>query len=252
MVLAFVGVWWYFSDPLPGDNKVVPPNAVVKAATMTFRYHLGTLAFGSLIIAILQLLRWVLAKVQRRLEAARANDAVRYCLCCVQCLLACWERLLKFISRNAYIVTCIEGTNFCRSAHKALDVILDNLVQVAAANLIADWVFNFLKVCIIAINVLIGYLLLAKTPLGSEVEMLYVPLIVIAFITWMVANLYMHIFDCLQDTILLCFCYDKEKNNGADRPYYFSEKLSQLLEKYNMMALPSRQKQEELKLLPAN
>ena len=103
------------------------------------RYHLGTAAFGSFIIAMIQLIRIILAYVQHLVERyeARISKIVRYfilstqkyllynflqkkgfgtaskallvvlkaVLACLQCVMACFERFMKFINVNAYIET---------------------------------------------------------------------------------------------------------------------------------------------------
>ena len=97
------------------------------------RYHLGTAAFGSLIIAIIQMIRLILAYVQYMVNkyknkggaASRAAAKVAECiLCCLQCILDCFERFMKFINMNAYIETAIYGYNFCRAAMKAFQLLV--------------------------------------------------------------------------------------------------------------------------------
>ena len=47
-------------------------------------------------------------------------------LACLQCILACFERFMKFINVNAYIETAIYGYNFCRAAMKAFKLLVRN------------------------------------------------------------------------------------------------------------------------------
>ena len=59
---------------------------------MFFRYHTGTLAFGSLIIAIIKMIRLMLQYIQDKLEEKGAdNPVVKVCYsslpsCTVQCV----------------------------------------------------------------------------------------------------------------------------------------------------------------------
>lgn len=71
------------------------------------RYHLGTVAFGALIIGIVRLIRAIISFVQKRLKRYD-NDLVRGILWCCQCCLWCFECALKFLTRNAYIETGIQ------------------------------------------------------------------------------------------------------------------------------------------------
>lgn len=47
-VIAFACVNWYFTQA----NDTLGSGTVLKGVWVTFRYHLGTIAFGSLLIAI--------------------------------------------------------------------------------------------------------------------------------------------------------------------------------------------------------
>ena len=42
----------------------------------------------------------------------------------------CFEKIVKFISKNAYIMVAMKGKNFCRSTKAAFLLILANLAQV--------------------------------------------------------------------------------------------------------------------------
>ena len=123
---------------------------MIAAFWRLLRYHLGTAAFGSLIIALIQLIRIILTYVQHIVKkyekkgctGSKALVAVlKAVLCCLQCCMACFERFMKFININAYIETgklpisdlriiindsfpAIYGYNFCRAAMKAFQLLV--------------------------------------------------------------------------------------------------------------------------------
>jgi hypothetical protein len=45
-------------------------------------------------------------------QAAAVNFVVK----CAACLVACFERIIRFLTENAYIMMAITGNNFCVSA----------------------------------------------------------------------------------------------------------------------------------------
>lgn len=45
-------------------------------------------------------------------------QAVKMVLCILQCFFACLESCMKYIGKNAYIITAMKGTSFCSSAFK--------------------------------------------------------------------------------------------------------------------------------------
>ena len=67
------------------------------------RYHLGTIAFGSLILAVIKIIRYLIDYIQVRLKGT-SNQFARYTLKCLKCLF-CF-RFLKFLNKNAYIEVC--------------------------------------------------------------------------------------------------------------------------------------------------
>lgn len=109
------------------------------------RYHLGTAAFGSLIIAIIKTIRAIIAYLQRKAKKS-GNKLAQYLLCVLQCCMWCVEKCMKFLNKNTYIQTAIYGYSFCKAARKAFFLILRNILRVAAVNMVADFVLLLGKV----------------------------------------------------------------------------------------------------------
>lgn len=76
---------------------------VGKSLIRTVRYHLGSCIFGSLLVAIVQILRVILQAVHNTVKQGEGNmfksNLAKICGCC----LAVFEKFLAFINRNAYI-----------------------------------------------------------------------------------------------------------------------------------------------------
>lgn len=92
-------------------------------------YHLGTIAFGSLILAICRLIRVILEYINHKLKKYD-NAFVKAVMCCLRCFFWCLEKFIKFINKNAYIMCAIHGKNFCRSAKDAFNLLMRNVVRV--------------------------------------------------------------------------------------------------------------------------
>ena len=83
----------------------------------TNRVFPGTVAFGSLIIAILRMVRVMLEKVEEKLaKYHQDNKIVKAAMCVCKCCFWCLEKFMKFLNRNAYIMCAVSGNNFCTSA----------------------------------------------------------------------------------------------------------------------------------------
>merc|ERR1719348_1715260 len=155
MVLAGAFSSWYWTF----DKSDVPALPVLKSIGRTFRYHTGTLAFGSLIIAIIKMIRLALQYIQDKLEEKGAdNPVVKVILCLCKCCFWCLEKFMKFINRNAYILTAIYGSNFCKSAKEAFSLILRNMVRVAVLDKVTDFLLFLGKVVVTVAVALLSFL----------------------------------------------------------------------------------------------
>lgn len=54
------------------------------------------------------------------------NSCVKFILKCTSCLVACFERFIKFITKNAYIQVALTGSNFCVASKDAFYLVLRN------------------------------------------------------------------------------------------------------------------------------
>jgi choline transporter-like protein 2/4/5 len=88
----------------------------------------GTVAFGSLVIAIIRMLRTILEYIESKLKMYN-NDLTRCLICACKCCLWCLEKFMRFINRNAYIMCAIKSTNFCSSASQAFNLLMRNFVR---------------------------------------------------------------------------------------------------------------------------
>lgn len=96
---------WYFEQG--GTDKDVP-RPVCRSFWRAFRYHTGSLAFGSLIIAIIRFIMVIVAYIRYQLEhGGGPKNSVSRCykclLDCILCCLTCFEKCMEFINKHAYI-----------------------------------------------------------------------------------------------------------------------------------------------------
>ena len=126
MVLAGAFAQWYWTF-----RKEEAPCCVLHASLFNaVAFHLGTLAFGSCIIAVVRMIRTVLSYVEKKLKGYN-NELTRCLICLCKCCLWCLERFMRFVNRNAYIMCAIKSTNFCASAKDAFTLIMRNVARLA-------------------------------------------------------------------------------------------------------------------------
>ncbi|KAF7254805.1 Choline transporter-like protein 5, partial [Varanus komodoensis] len=118
---AFASYYWAFRKPAD-----IPPCPLFSSFGRAIRYHTGSLAFGSLILAVIQLIRVMLEYLDHKLKGSQ-NAFAKFLLCCLKCCFWCLEKFLKFINRNAYIMIAMYGKNFCTSARDAFFLLMRNV-----------------------------------------------------------------------------------------------------------------------------
>lgn len=200
------------------------------------RYHLGSLAFGSLILAVIQTIRAVLTYLQTQLRGAKENRVAKFLLMCLNCCCGCLEILIRFLNRNAYIEIAIYGYPFCKAAKTAFQLLIRNALRVAVVDKVADFLLFLGKIMITLATSFVGVVLLQMPEVvpgwdAPDVGRFWaVPLIMIALLSYIVASCFMTVYEMAIDTIFLSFCEDCERNDGVDKPYFMTENLKKFLD----------------------
>ncbi|KAG5847636.1 hypothetical protein ANANG_G00128260 [Anguilla anguilla] len=228
---AFASYYWALKKPAD-----IPPCPLFCSFGRAIRYHTGSLAFGSLILAIVQLIRIVLEYLDHKLKGAH-NIFARFLLCCLKCCFWCLEHFIRFMNRNAYIMIALHGKNFCTSAREAFCLLMRNVVRVAVLDKVTDFLLFLGKVLIAAsVGVLAFFFFTRKIPvIQEEVPVLnyyWVPLLTVIFGSYLIAHGFFSVYAMCVDTLFLCFCEDLERNDGTpDKPFFMSPGLHRILGK---------------------
>merc|ERR1711928_63231 len=190
-------------------------------------FHLGTVAFGSLILAIIRTIKTILEYIEKKCKKFN-NDLTKCLLKCCQCCLWCLEKFMRFINRNAYIMCAVKSTNFCSSAKDAFNLLMRNLVRVVVLDSVVDFLLFLGKIVIVLITGTVSYLAFSgQIPdIADEVPSLnffYTPVIFIVLGSYFIASSFFSVYAMAVDALFLSFLEDLERNDGsAERPYYMS------------------------------
>ncbi|EAR87511.1 plasma-membrane choline transporter (macronuclear) [Tetrahymena thermophila SB210] len=214
-ILATACSLWYFSKP----NE--PHQPVYTGVKRGLTNHFGSLAFGALILAIVQFIRLVLEFMEQQVKKSGQgnNTCVKYLLKCLQCYVACFERFIKFLNKNAYIQIALTGKGFCSAAKDAFELIWCNPAKFGTVATIGN-IFIFIgRLFIAGITGLISYIILIKSSYyDSHLFSPIVPTVFCVVIGYFVGTFFMSVYGMGIDTILQCTCLDEEltKKTGKD------------------------------------
>lgn len=248
LVIAGAVCHWYWT----ADKEELPKNVVLQSVKRTLVYHLGTIAFGSFLIALIQFVRAILAYLDKKSKSLQnKNFMVKLIFKCVACCLWCFEKCLKFISKNAYIITAMEGLSFCRATIRAGKLILNNVAQVGVVSFISFFVIWIGKLMICAgVGVLAFFFLDFFPPEGMQ-SMAF-PVVLTTMLGYYVGSAFLSVYSMAIDTILLCFCLDRENNDGSEqKPYFMGDSLRKFVDASAKSAKEIKEKEKEMKKIQA-
>lgn len=202
---------WYYAQG-PESNGAHGP--VRRSFYRAFRYHLGSLALGSFLIAVIQAVQLVLLYIQKQLKDAKVtqnNKIVEYAMKLAMCLVNCFERFIQFINRNAYIQIAVRGTNFCQAAKDAFFLIFQNPTRFALMSGLGELFLLVGQLFITFTTTCIGYAILVNSDTYSKnLNSPLLPCIFFFFISYVISLMFMAVYGMACDTILQCFCVDED------------------------------------------
>jgi len=211
-IVACTVCFWYFSR----DSSSF--SAISKSTFYAFRYHLGTLALGSLILSSVKLLKWVLWYIKERIykPAFEGNPLLGICCNCLKAYVLFFERFVEFIDKHAYIQTALAGTGFCVGCKNAFSLIAENAARFMALGAIGD-IFKIIgKMLVTVMATYTGFLIISiNEPFKSTVQSPIAPTIVFAVVSYIVSGIFMTIHEMACDTIIQAFLIDEKIHKTA-------------------------------------
>ncbi|KAK1924435.1 integral to plasma membrane protein [Papiliotrema laurentii] len=107
------GGWYYFGPR--NANSGLPKRATLKAFVRSSTLSLGSIAFGSLIVTILELVRLLMQAVQQY-QAAEGDMIGAILACCAVCCISCISGLIQWFNKYAYIEIALYGKSYIPAA----------------------------------------------------------------------------------------------------------------------------------------
>jgi hypothetical protein len=204
MLCSHAVLVWYFAT----NRKHVSSAQVFKSAGVCFRYHCGTAAFGSLLIAILQSIRMSLEYVKAKIGARRSTLA-RLLACLLGYLLWCFEKCLQFVCDAAYVQCAMHGTPFCTSSFRGVSLIARNLGRVSSVTAVAVFVVVIGKLSIALTAALTAYQYFSVY-MSQDLNGPIMSSVLVGYIAYQVSSLFLNVVSSTAGTILQAFLIEEE------------------------------------------
>uniref|UniRef100_A0A8C7BJ26 Choline transporter-like protein n=1 Tax=Neovison vison TaxID=452646 RepID=A0A8C7BJ26_NEOVI len=227
MMVAGALVTCYFNR-----NKNDPPDRpILWSLSILFRYHQGTAIKGSFLITVTRIPRTILMYVSTALEGKQRGPCsrcvCRHCFCCSWCL----DKCLRQFNQNAYTTTAINGTDFCTSAQGALQLLSKKSSHLTSVQCFGDFIIFLGKVLVVCFTVFGG---LMAFNYNRALQVWAIPLLLVAFFAYFVAQSFLSVFETVLDALFLCFAVDLETNDGSsEKPYFMDQEFLSFVKRIN-------------------
>jgi len=211
-VIATATARWYFTEHV-GGTKLVPECLLCKGYVIGFVFHFGSLAFGSLVIALTRPVRIVIVVL---LYAGEVTDnATCGCLSKISaCCYGCFESFLMHLSKTAYIDMAITSNSFCASGKNACHLLATENKAIAVLSG-ATWLFTIAGLAsVTTFGAFITSFIVQNTEAFTSPSSPYYiqdPMVMACcagVLSFLVALCFMLVFDSVADTMLICLAYD--------------------------------------------
>jgi hypothetical protein len=244
-------IQWYFNKKSDAENEASvwdymvykgrPDISLCKYLKWGLFHHLGSLVFGSLILACLQLLRYIVEfiNIQMRMEDPE-NFCIKYLMCCLRCCLCCTEKLVAFINTHAYIELALNSTNFCYSAYQGMKTISDNIAKFGVFSVIntcLGWIVKFgaSVASTVSLLLLLDYF---ESNLGSEQaqvkDMLVGSIVIVSCFVgaYIVSSVITDVYCMAAQVNFYCLCLELNDGGGGYGAKFCRGRLAHFIQKH--------------------
>jgi choline transporter-like protein 2/4/5 len=151
-------------------------------------------------------------------------------------LLWLFEKFLKFLNKNSYILIASRGYSFCKATRKAFIYIINNSLRFLVLIYLTEWILFFGIVSICICNAYLFYLYLQWTNEYDQLILRWTPIVIIIFLTYIIGSLFFSVYNMAIKTLFLCFLQDLDENDGSiQHPYVMNNELLRLVHKTNIV-----------------
>jgi hypothetical protein len=218
-VVAGAIATWYFSRDVTGPRPIGSPS--VTSLVRAFTTSMGSLAFGSLLIATVEFLNFLLQMAKR---SNSQNKLLVFVASCMQCILGCIEGIVRYVNKFAYIHVAMHGYSFCKAAKECFDLVSRNFFTTVIMDVISGFVLFMGKILFTAISVILTIGIVDN--LGRQLSIVTVGLT--GAISFVVLHIISHIIGAGINAVFVCYLEDLE--NNKDGNLYISPDLHQMLQ----------------------
>eukprot|EP00450_Noctiluca_scintillans_P008144 CAMPEP_0194491186 /NCGR_PEP_ID=MMETSP0253-20130528/10150_1 /TAXON_ID=2966 /ORGANISM="Noctiluca scintillans" /LENGTH=673 /DNA_ID=CAMNT_0039331895 /DNA_START=115 /DNA_END=2136 /DNA_ORIENTATION=+ len=209
---------WYFAQRQGQSARRWIPR--FDGLQKAIRFHTGSVAFGSLVLAVVQMLKLVTSYIVAHLKKGRTSTVVRVFQRCVGCLLWFFEKCIRFVNFNAYLMIGVTGDGFCGSALHAFSLVSRNPLRFVVFQGVM-WMINAIgRLTMLLVTILVALLLTDKSlfpDLSPDVRRPWPALIAVCALGYYLSGIFATVYTTSGSALFYCFVVDEELAGSEGR-----------------------------------
>jgi len=212
VIIVGASTWFFTWEKEKGESEGDGDANLSLGLHWCWRYHLGSLAYGSFILAVIWFMQLVLALCKKAAKnSGEDKNALVSCIIkCAECCLQCLKKSVEYVNENAYIELALRGENFCTCAKDGVCLMLKHASRFFFTSGLGRTMGLLGKGLICAVNCLFIFVLLENDSLNPDLISPVGPLFVVFTFTYLTADVFTDIFAIAADTFLHCFIMEED------------------------------------------
>jgi hypothetical protein len=182
---------------------------------MTYCNHLGSVAIGSFLVALVRFIKWTLVALAQYMEQMSGdNGCVKCVISCATCVISCFELITEYITEQAFCYIAVTGDNFFHGAYCAFILNIKHLVEFWWTHVLAKFFMFLGKISVIAGNVALYHFVLTPFIVGQKREKIGPSVFVVALSSYIMVSIFIGMYDVAADAMMTSYAIDVDFNDG--------------------------------------
>jgi len=228
-VVSYAVILWYYTQKPKGFGPTLP---LIRGLIVGLFFHLGTIAFGSLMVALTRPFRIIFTSLSRQSKAGNPVASVLATLCgpCISFT----NRYVVFMTKDAYVDVVLSSTGYLTASQNAHGFIEADTGKVKDFSG-SMWVVTFAVVSgvfTLSVTMLWALMLLNDEQMEDRdyrVENPYFVALLAGLLSASLAASFMVVFEHCADTLLYVFLWNRSHGHNTVAKYCPDE-LARLME----------------------
>lgn len=175
VISGIYGTWYYLSN----SDQGAPRHPALSSLKRALTYCFGSICFGSLIVAFIQLVRQLLNIVRSQFVDSFAGQCA---LIIVDFIVGFIDWLVQYFNRYAYSYVALYGKPYIRSAKDTFDMFRFKGMDALVNDMFINVALNFYSLFVAYLSSLLAYLYLKFTKPGyNDNGNYYAPIVAFTF-----------------------------------------------------------------------